>query len=85
MWLPMYVKGSEGYLSQLAGDRLGRTAGVGACGICLGRLGRHGGCGHMIAAAFDSDTCSAHLHHKSTMRLGAHECDKSLTLASKLA
>ena len=51
----MYVKGSEGYLSQLAGDRLGRTAGVGACGICLGRVDRHGGCGHMIAAAFDSD------------------------------
>ena len=27
MWLPMYVKGSEGYLSQLDGDRLGRAAG----------------------------------------------------------
>ena len=61
----MYVKGSEGYLSQLAGDRLGRTAGVGACGICLGRLDRHAGCGHMIAAAFDSDACSAHFHQKT--------------------
>ena len=61
----MYVKGSEGYLSQLAGDRLGRTAGVGACGICLGRLDRHGGCGHMIATAFDSDACSEHLHYNN--------------------
>ena len=37
MWLPMDAKGSEGYLSQFVGDRLGRTVGVGACGICIGR------------------------------------------------
>ena len=76
MWLPMYVKGSEGYLSQLAGDRLGSTAGVGACGICLGRLDRHGGCGHMIAAAFDSDTRSAHPHPKK------QQCDVELMSAT---
>jgi hypothetical protein len=53
MWSPMDAKGSEGYVTQFAGDRLGRTVGVGACGICIGRLDRHGGCGHMIAAAFE--------------------------------
>ena len=72
----MYVKGSEGYLSQLVGDRLGSTAGVGACGIGLGRLDRHGGCGHMIAAAVDSDACSAHLHQTK------QQCDLELMSAT---
>ena len=53
MWLPMDAKGSEGYLYQFAGDRPGRTVGVGACGICFGRVDRHGGCGHMEGV----DTC----------------------------
>ena len=53
MWLPMDAKGSEVYLSQVVGHRLGRTVSVGACGICIGRLDRHGGCGHMIGAAFE--------------------------------
>ena len=53
MWLPMDAKGSDWYLSQFVGDRLGRTVGVGACGICIGRLDSHGGCGHNIAAAFE--------------------------------
>ena len=53
MWLALDANGSDGYMSQFVGDRLGRTVGVGACGICLGRLGRHGGCGHIIAATFE--------------------------------
>ena len=46
-------KGREGYLCQFVGDRLGRTVGVGGSGICLGRVERHGECGHMLATAFE--------------------------------